>query len=75
MKKEFNLFFIPFILIVKDLNYEVLLLEAEMADDFVTLENIEEIPVRIEYALKRVKRLSDNNPLTGLPGNTSITRA
>lgn len=75
LKKEFNLFFIPFILIVKDLNYEVLLLEAEMADDFVTLENIEEIPVRIEYALKRVKRLSDNNPLTGLPGNTSITRA
>lgn len=75
LKKEFNLFFIPFILLVRDLKPEILLTEAEMADDFVTLESIEEVPVRVEYALKRIKRLSDNNPLTGLPGNTSITKA
>lgn len=45
-------------------------------DDFVTLPlNYNELFCRINLSLSRLKRVFDNNPLTRLPGNTSIQRA
>jgi len=45
-------------------------------DDFVTLPlNYNELFSRIALSLSRLKRIFDNNPLTRLPGNTSIQRA
>lgn len=45
-------------------------------DDFVTTPvNFVEMVSRITLALSRIKRIFDNNPLTRLPGNTSIHRA
>jgi diguanylate cyclase (GGDEF)-like protein len=45
-------------------------------DDFVYLPiNCEELFCRISLSLARLKRIFDNNPLTRLPGNTSIQRA
>ncbi len=45
-------------------------------DDFVTIPfNFTELSSRITLSLSRIKRIFDNNPLTRLPGNTSIHRA
>lgn len=45
-------------------------------DDFVTTPiNFSELFSRITLSLSRIKRIFDNNPLTRLPGNTSIHRA
>lgn len=45
-------------------------------DDFVGLPlNFNELFNRISLALSRLKRIFDNNPLTRLPGNTSIQKA
>lgn len=45
-------------------------------DDFVTTPiGFAELVSRISLALSRIKRIFDNNPLTRLPGNTSIHRA
>lgn len=45
-------------------------------DDFVTTPiNFAELVSRITLAQSRIKRIFDNNPLTRLPGNTSIHRA
>jgi diguanylate cyclase (GGDEF)-like protein len=45
-------------------------------DDFVTTPvNFAELVSRISLAQSRIKRIFDNNPLTRLPGNTSIHRA
>ena len=45
-------------------------------DDFVTTPiNFPELFSRITLSLSRIKRIFDNNPLTRLPGNTSIHRA
>ena len=45
-------------------------------DDFVvTPVNFAELVSRITLAQSRIKRIFDNNPLTRLPGNTSIHRA
>lgn len=45
-------------------------------DDFVTMPvNFAELVSRITLSLSRIKRIFDNNPLTRLPGNTSIHRA
>jgi diguanylate cyclase (GGDEF)-like protein len=67
---------LPIILIVDEIKLETLLAKAELVDDFVSLHTeVEEIILRIEYAFKRIERISDNNPLTGLPGNTSIEQA
>jgi diguanylate cyclase (GGDEF)-like protein len=45
-------------------------------DDFlVTPVNFTELVSRITLAQSRIKRIFDNNPLTRLPGNTSIHRA
>lgn len=45
-------------------------------DDFVFLPlNFNELFCRISLCLSRLKRIFDNNPLTRLPGNTSVQRA
>lgn len=45
-------------------------------DDFITQPiNFNELFSRITLSLTRIKRIFDNNPLTRLPGNSSIQRA
>lgn len=45
-------------------------------DDFIVLPpNYNELFSRISLAISRLKRIFDNNPLTRLPGNTSIQLA
>jgi len=45
-------------------------------DDFVSLPiNYPELFSRIRLSLQRIQRIFDNNPLTKLPGNTSIQQA
>ena len=45
-------------------------------DDFVTCPiNYDELFSRVQLAFKRIHRVFDNNPLTKLPGNTSIHQA
>lgn len=45
-------------------------------DDIVSLPlDYNELFCRIQLSLSRLKRIFDNNPLTRLPGNTSIQRA
>ena len=75
IKKEFNLRIIPLLLMVDSLDFEFLLAKADIVDDFIiTSEGTAETILRIEYAFKRLDRVADNNPLTGLPGNTSIAK-
>ncbi|WP_051173024.1 GGDEF domain-containing protein [Thermodesulfobacterium hveragerdense] len=75
LKKNFNLTGIPVILVVNGLDFEFLINKAEVVDDFVIIhEDLKEVILRIEYAFKRIERISDTNPLTGLPGNTSISK-
>lgn len=76
VRKSFNLINIPLILILDKLEPKLLLSIAEWTDDFIILDNnVEEAYLRIEYAFKKLDRISDNNPLTGLPGNLSISKA
>jgi diguanylate cyclase (GGDEF)-like protein len=45
-------------------------------DDFIsTPVKYAELFTRIDLSMKRIRRVFDNNPLTRLPGNTSIQRA
>ncbi len=45
-------------------------------DDFVALPlSVDELYQRIHLAVSRIKRVFDNNPLSRLPGNTSIQKA
>lgn len=45
-------------------------------DDFIAFPiNYRELFTRLTLSLRRLKRVFDNNPLTKLPGNTSIQRA
>jgi diguanylate cyclase (GGDEF)-like protein len=47
-----------------------------LLDDYVHLPlDFNELFCRISLSLSRLKRIFDNNPLTRLPGNTSIHRA
>lgn len=50
--------------------------ESCLIDDFIALPlNFNELFSRISLALFRLKRIFDNNPLTRLPGNTSVQLA
>lgn len=50
--------------------------ETTALDDFATLPiNYAELFCRISLSLCRIQRVFDNNPLTRLPGNTSIQQA
>lgn len=67
---------IPIIGLVGTLDNSVLDWQQCPLDDFIELPlNFNELFNRISLALSRLKRIFDNNPLTRLPGNTSIQLA
>jgi diguanylate cyclase (GGDEF)-like protein len=67
---------IPIIGLISSNEYEAFKWETYPLDDFVCLPlNFNELFCRISLSLSRIKRIFDNNPLTRLPGNTSIQRA
>ena len=75
LKENLNLATLPVILI---LSYETDIPDWEdlpIDDFFFEDATPEEVFSRVQLAFKRIQRISDNNPLTGLPGNTSILRA
>lgn len=64
---------IPVIGLLSEASMETLAWEAFPFDDFVSYPiNYRELFNRIELSLQRMERVFDNNPLSKLPGNTSI---
>lgn len=64
---------IPIIGLLNAVDSDVFDWERFPLDDFIGLPlNFNELFSRISLALSRLKRIFDNNPLTRLPGNTSI---
>ncbi|RII29382.1 MAG: diguanylate cyclase response regulator [Geobacter sp.] len=67
---------IPILGLVAQLDCDTFIWETCPLDDFVYLPiNFSELFCRISLSLSRIKRIFDNNPLSRLPGNTSIQRA
>lgn len=67
---------IPIIGLVGQIDCDEFNWEECLLDDFVHLPlSYNELFCRISLSLSRLKRIFDNNPLTRLPGNTSIYRA
>jgi len=67
---------IPIIGLLKTIQSDSLDWELYPLDDFIALPiDFNELFSRITLALSRLKRIFDNNPLTRLPGNTSIQLA
>ena len=67
---------IPIIGLVTPIDGDAFSWDECLLDDFVYLPiNYNELFSRISLSLSRIKRIFDNNPLTRLPGNTSIHRA
>ncbi len=76
IKVPFNLVRIPLILIVKKEHIQEIESFLFALDDVIFEEaSPEEVLLRMNLCFKRLERISDNNPLTGLPGNVSIERA
>lgn len=76
LKNNLQLAFFPIILcisrqdIISGINWD-----EYPVDDIIFVDaSPEEMGVRIELALNRTKRVADNNPLTKLPGNSSILK-
>lgn len=64
---------IPIIGLVSPAYYDVFQWETYPLDDFVSLPlDFGELFSRIALSFSRIRRIFDNNPLTRLPGNTSI---
>lgn len=76
LKQDLNLSLLPIILVfasmatVSDFAWE----ECPVDDFFCEGASTDEILSRIDLAILRTARIGDVNPLTGLPGNTSILR-
>lgn len=67
---------IPVIGLLKSTEISTLDWQGCPLDDFIGLPiNFSELFSRISLALSRIKRVFDNNPLTRLPGNTSVQLA
>jgi diguanylate cyclase (GGDEF)-like protein len=67
---------IPIIGLVSPADYDSFPWETYPLDDVVFLPvDFSELFCRIALSFSRIKRIFDNNPLTRLPGNTSIQRA
>ena len=67
---------IPIIGLVAAIDSDSFEWESCPLDDFIHLPlNFSELFCRISLSLSRIKRIFDNNPLSRLPGNTSIQRA
>ncbi len=76
LKQDLKLSFLPVILIVhrRDI-ISGIDFDQYPVDELVALDAPpEELLTRIDLSLARAHRISDNNPLTGLPGNTSILK-
>ncbi len=75
LKENLNLATLP-VLLILSYGLEASDWEDLPIDDFFFEDaTADEVLSRVHLAFKRIKRISDNNPLTGLPGNTSILRA
>ncbi len=75
IKIHFNLVKLPLLLVIKGDSIPELRGYLNAIDDFFFVDSsIEEVLLRVELSLKRIERISDNNPLTGLPGNVSIEK-
>jgi GGDEF domain-containing protein len=67
---------IPIIGLVDESNEDLFDWDRFPLDDFVTYPiKYNELFSRVQLAFKRIHRVFDNNPLTKLPGNTSIQQA
>ena len=67
---------IPIIGLIPEFENDAFQWEISALDDFVYLPvNFSELSSRITLSQARIKRIFDNNPLTRLPGNTSIQHA
>lgn len=67
---------IPVIGLIRYADVETMVWKQFPLDDFVSHPiNYPELFSRIVLSLQRIQRIFDNNPLTKLPGNTSIYRA
>ena len=78
LKKNFNLVSLAIILVLDEKGLEELSDEQilQLLDDILfTTSTPLEIKLRLKICLYRLTRISDNNPLTGLPGNVSIMLA
>ncbi len=77
IKNDLQMALMPVILVVseQDLMAGGLDWNIYPVDDIIDLDaKIEELITRIELALARTHRVADNNPLTKLPGNSSILK-
>ncbi len=67
---------IPILGLIAEIDNDSLIWDSCPLDDFICLPiDYNELFSRIYLSLSRLKRIFDNNPLTRLPGNTSIQRA
>jgi len=76
LKNNLQLALLPVLLLVSERDLAVGLDWANYPVDDLISEHasIEEIITRIDLALARSRRVADNNPLTKLPGNSSILK-
>ncbi len=75
LKKDLSLSSLPILLIVLPERLSEIDWEEYLVDDFLCEDAREgEVRSRVKLAFVRASHLADNNPLTGLPGNTSILR-
>ena len=77
LKNNLQLALLPIILLVSERDLSVGLDWGHYPVDDLISEHasIEEIITRIDLALARSRRVADNNPLTKLPGNSSILKS
>ena len=77
LKNNLQLALMPIILVVEDRDLSVGIdWRFYPVDDLISSHaTMEELLTRVELALNRAKRVADNNPLTKLPGNSSILKS
>jgi hypothetical protein len=78
LKHNFNLVSLAIILVLEEEDLERLSDDRilSLIDDIVLTSSTPlELKIRLSLCLYRLRRISDNNPLTGLPGNVSIELA
>jgi len=75
IKIRFNLVKVPLIVLIEEKNLQELENYLAALDEVLFLRMPpQEVLFRIKLVLKKLERISDNNPLTGLPGNVSIEK-
>ena len=77
LKNNLQLALLPVILIIspRDITSGIDWTEYPVDDIICSQTAVDELMIRIDLALARKKRIGDNNPLTQLPGNTSILKS